>query len=220
MEIGKRIGDILFRASRSIIAYDRTLILKRDLNYPIEWLEASIPVDFRVASLQDMDLLTEEHGYDEVGKEKARKRISEGQLCTIGMHEGEIVCLGRIDFKEFECCGVELPLGPGWAYFYDVRTVMRFRGKGLQKSLIPYRLATARDMGTKCMITWIKSRNGISFRNTSRSGGQVIGGLRSVLLLRKWRISRVSKQLKAYLMEQPENIEMTSATPMEASKAL
>ena len=165
----------------------------------------SISVEFRQATPEDIDLLTlEEHGYGETEKSRAKRRLEEGELCTIGVHQGKIIFITWIYFKEFEYAGATLPLGPGWADADDTRTVEKYRSKGLAQAGTYYGSTLSRSKGVKRHISWVDVRNRTSLVAFRKTPLRIIGTMWTVLLFRRWRFTRVPKWLGLYLLSEAD----------------
>ena len=195
------VGRFLRRLSRGIVAYDKAFLFERDLSHPLEKRAPSIPMEIRRATPQDIDSLTlEQHGYGEAEMERAKRRLEEGQLCVVAVHQGRIIYFNWVSFKAFAYSGITLPLGPGWAYGYDARTVEKYRGKGLHSAAVSYQWSAAREAGAKRAITWVDVRNDVNLRYVRKTCAQKIGRAWTVLLLRRWRFTWTPRWLAAYLL--------------------
>ena len=204
MKWHRSVGGFLWRLSRGVVAYNKAFVFVRDLGLAMEERVPFISVAFRVATPQDIDSLTaQEHGYGEVETERAKRRVEEGQLCTIGVHEGKIIFITWIYFGQFEYAGVTLPLGPGWAHPGDTRMVEQYRNKGLAQAGNYYCSSLARSKCAKRYVSWVDVRNRASLLAFRKTGSRNIGTMWTVLLLRRWRFTRVPKWLEAYLLSEP-----------------
>ena len=198
------------------MAYDRAFILERDLTVLPEVPPPSIDVEYRLAAPQDLATLTSnEHGYDEDKKLGAVKRLGEGDMCGIAVHEDRVVGITWSCFKEFNSHGIRLPLGQGWVFGYRARTVERYRRNGIITGLYSYMTPILREMGAVRDIFTVELRNEASPRGTTRLGSEIIGSIHTVLLLRKWRISSAPGGLAGYIgsdLNRPPFIPSPSST--------
>ncbi len=189
------------RVIRSVVAYDQVFLVERDLGLPIEERPLDLPIEFRLATADDIDSLTEELRYTEAGLHRTRRRLDEGHMCVVAAHQGRIISVSwmAVGLRGFECLGTKLSLGPGWAYVYHVRTLATYRSMGLQQALGAHRMTMAKEAGAIRTIAWIDTKNAPSLRFATRVGTQTIGTIWSVQFLRLWRYTSVPKRLKAYL---------------------
>ena len=196
MQKYRRLGQWAFRLTRAFLAYDRVLILERDLTVLPEVPPPSIDVEYRLATPQDLATLTSnEHGYDEDKKRGAVKRLGEGDVCCIAVHEDRVVGIRWSCFKEFNSHGIRLPLGQGWVFGYRLRTVERYRRKGISTGLRVYMTPILREMGAVRNISTVELRNEASLLATTRLGSEIMASIYTALLLRKWRISSAPANL-------------------------
>ena len=111
-----KVGHMLFRLSRGIVAYDKAYVNERDTGIPLEHEKPKIEVELRLATSDDIDSLTsEDHGYDQTKREVAKERLAEGQLCTIAVHQGEVAAIDWIvsNQQKWDTLGAERS-GAGW----------------------------------------------------------------------------------------------------------
>ena len=184
----------LFRLRRGFVAYEKYLLLETALPSK-EWV-ASIPVEFRLATPQDIKSLTpEEHGYGEAEKERAKRRLEEGQPVIIGAHQDKIVYINWFELRQFEFFGVKLALGSGWAFGGEALTVEAYRNKGLGRAGWYYASCLLRSQGAKRCTSWVSVQERGPVHTWLSSGSRIIGSMCSVRVLRWRRFSRVPKWL-------------------------
>ena len=202
-------GRYLFRLRRGVVACDRAFIMEGDVTSPIEVREPSISVEFRLATPGDIDSLTpKDHGDSPSRKLKAKESLEQGNLCTVGLHQDQIVHIGWIGFQEFDCAGRKFPLGSEWVDMYDVRTVERYRNKGLHGAGMRYRYSVALSRGAKRKIGIVYANNEVSLRNNLRVGDKVIGTMWTGLLLRLWRYTWAPRWLGPYLLGEGDRLKI------------
>ena len=188
--------------------------MERDLTLPTEEIAPSIPVEFRLATPHDIDSLTpEEHGYDAARRLMAKESLERGDLCTIAVHQGKIVHVGWISFREFEFAGVRFALGPGRSYNYDVRTPEKYQRMGLHRAGNNYRNSVTRERGGQRKIAWVDVRNHVPLRNNIREGYRIIGTMWRAQLLRRWRFSSRPAWLAPYLLGKADMPEVRVPVP-------
>jgi hypothetical protein len=158
-------------------------------------------VTWRKGTRADIDAFNESNfNYDALRKKYAYEAFDEGAEFVAAIHEGEIVHVGWVSYKNIVFPGFTLNLGPSWAYFFDTRTVERFQGNRLQGAGIKKRMEIAREKGAKWAVNCVNVTNGTSRRNYEREGFQVIAQLQTWRILKKWHIVRAPGWLQPYLL--------------------
>ena len=192
-------NDILARILRQFVSYKRFDVLRRDLRHPVEVREPTIDVQWRPGTSEDVDRLTpEDHNCDEVRAAELKRQLSIGSKMVIAEHEGEIVHLGFVHFKYLADSGFRVDLASNVCVLHDVRTVNRFRGKGLQLAGSKRRTDAALEAGADWAVSIVEVWNSVSLRNSVRAGMHVFGRIHSVRLLRWFHFSKVPRSVREW----------------------
>ena len=149
----------------------RSQLLDRSLLTEIPVNPTKVEVDWRIATADDIDALTEEDfRYDERRKEFSRQNLAEGNICVIGYVDEVPGHVGWITFKRLYSFPFELPLGEGWIYLQRARTSPKFPGLGLHGAGIAKRLEVAREAGAVRSVNMVDLNNEISLHNFHKLG--------------------------------------------------
>lgn len=189
--------DTFQRILRQFVSYKRYDVLRRDLRQPVEVREPSIDVKWRPGTADDVDRLTpEDHNCDEARAAELKRQLAIGSKMVIAEHEGEIVHLGFVHFKYLADSGFQIELAPNVCVLHDVRTVDRFRGKGLQLAGSKRRRDAAVEAGADWAVSVVEAWNSVSLRNSVRGGMDVFGRIHSLRLLRWFYFVRVPRSVR------------------------
>lgn len=198
---------------RGIFLHSRFDVLERELAVPFNGGEPLVPVTWRNGTHADIDAFTKDGlNYDSLRKQYAHKALDEGGEFIVALHEEEIIHVGWISYKEIVFPGFILKLGPSRAYFYDTRTVDRFQGNRLQGAGIRKRMEAAKERGVTHAVNCVSTSNGTSRRNYQREGFEVIAGIETWRLFKKWRRAQSPGWLQPYLLGQGGKPDQTVMT--------
>ena len=200
---------LLRRWQKSVINSDSYFVLEgelleRDLAVPAGERPTAIPIEFRLAKLEDLPQFVDEEGrpLSQKDREKAQLRLTRGDWCVVGLHSGKIVSYGWISFCSAQIFGTSRSkLGPGWAYLYKEYTVRSFRGNGLHQALLAYRIGYLKSSGFNRVVTVVHTKNFVALHNQQKAGTRVIKRFRRLRILECVEFVRVPRWLTSYLAE-------------------
>ena len=202
-----KLSRTLARLQKSIITYDSYLIKESDIATPVKITrQPSAGVEYRLATPADMDSFLDEDGepQDQREREKALARLSRGDICIIGIYEGQLINYGWTSFRQADLVeGVSLILGPGWSYGYKGYTVRGFRNKGMSRNRVRKELSMEyrRSIGIQKSLNVVHTRNHLTNPYHAESRGRAIGLLRRIVVLGRWRFNWMPRWIVAYVAE-------------------
>ncbi len=194
-----RFMNLISRVLRQFFSYRKYEVLRRDLSNEVEIREPAIEVTWKLGTEADVDRLTpEDHNCDEVRAKELKRQLAIGSRMVYAEHEGEIVHVSFVHFKYLADSGYQIELAPNVGVSHDVRTVERYRGKGLQLAGGPRRRKAAIEAGADWTVSIVEVSNGVSLRNSVRGGMQVFGRIHVVRVLRWFYFVRVPRSVREW----------------------
>lgn len=168
MSLAAKAGGRLRRPPR----FCRLIVMRRELDHPVEVLPAAIDLEF-VDAPEDIDELQRllrdvplEHRVDIVARHRA------GQRCFLACHGGEVVhaawlafgsCYSYMLDRSFELAADE-------AYLHGSFTQPAFRRQGLQRACAGHRLQVMRARGFRRVVGLVDPHNRLAMRSDPKTG--------------------------------------------------
>ena len=149
--ISSIIKTISFILRKSIGFYlQRSIIVERDLEKPIQEIKPTIDVTFREATIEDLDKfkgIVSEEKYKLIGERLKSKDYE----CIIILHKGKIVFYVWMSFIEtFSTVAlITVKLDENEVYNFDYYTMLQYRGCKLGQAGIYYNLTYLKNKGYK-----------------------------------------------------------------------
>lgn len=200
-----KLSRTLARLQKTIITYDSYLIRESDIATPIK-INRQPPagIEYRHATPADLDGFLDEDGEPQSQREReeALSRFSRGDVCLIGIYKGQMISYHWTSFRQADLIeGVSLLLGPGWSYGYKRYTVRGFRNKGMSRNQVGLELTHRyrQSIGIQKSLNLVHTRNHLANPYHPDSRGRVIGRIRRIVLLRKWRFNWMPSWIVAYV---------------------
>lgn len=163
-------ADLLYNG---IIRLHREQLLARPISEAITGGEAKTEVEWKLATPELIDTLSEEDiQYYDYRKRFAKEMLAGGSVGIIGYINREAAHIGWMSFDQIFSPPFEINLGPGWVYFHRTRTAPKFRGLRLQGAGIKKRLEIAAERGITKAVNMVDTDNTISLYNYKKMGFQ------------------------------------------------
>ena len=193
----------LMRLQRAIYRSNRVHIYEKDLADEAPEPETLIDVEWRTGTHSDVDALTvTDHNYDDTRKRLAHIALDEGAELVVAEHSGEVAHLCWTGYKRLELSGLVIPLPDGRVFMYDARTPEKFRGRQLHGAGMRVRASRARAAGYRFAVGLADSTSPTSSHNFEREGFRLLGTVHMRRLFRKFRMTELNPEVKAYIANQ------------------
>jgi len=152
------------RYGRTVYARQRQLVLQRDLTgAPLPTLTASLPLEFRAATLGDQAALDRfwPASRRDYWLRLFRDRIAAGSHCFVAVHAGEIVGIDWVSGKRADTALIALnvEMRPGSCVGENLFELRAHRRHGIGLALIAYGLAEARRLGYERQVALVSAWN-------------------------------------------------------------
>jgi hypothetical protein len=171
----------------AVLRYRRYQVFERDLTQAIPPADASASAQFRVATAEDIRTrVAADLGYSEEWKSSALESIGKGNVCVIAEQDGRIVQAGWVSFDSVTIPPRSLPLGPGWAYFHDVRTAPGHDDAALRRAGAIFRINVAKERGATRGVNLVFSGYRSTVQELEALGFRLTGDVKRARVLTWW----------------------------------
>jgi GNAT superfamily N-acetyltransferase len=190
---GALVLRVIRRLLHPVLRVRRLLFFEADLTVPQPRLQARVPLELRLATLDDVEQHAEGLATLGLDPAEARQRLERGDLGVLGLSGGHLVHVGWITFGSpwIDELGARLLLQPGEACAYDAVTHPDWRGHGIHLAASAYRARIQRARGATRHFSWVWADNVQNTRNQARRGRRLartvwtvwVRGMRRPLLI-------------------------------------
>ena len=196
--IARNVKRNLFLVKKPV-AFETFYVFERDIDFPLPEVKSELDVGFREAQPTDVPQFLTYNG-NPVNNRQAGKiinRMSRGDRCTIGIHDGQIIGYRWVTESRFMDDPISFP--PGYCFTFGAYVARPFRGQGVNQEHSLYMKSFLLGLGIHTNISVIDSKNQISLHTGEKKGGRMIGKIRRSTLLNRWKLEFKSSSLKSYL---------------------
>jgi acyl carrier protein/GNAT superfamily N-acetyltransferase len=182
-----RVGE---RYGRTVYARQRQLLLQRDLTgAPVPALTASLPLEFRAATLGD------EAALDKFWPARRnywlrlfRNRLAAGSHCFVAVHAGEIVGIDWVSGRRADTALIALnvEMRPGSCVGENLFELRAQRRHGIGLALLAYSLAESRRLGYERQVALVSAWN----QRMLITATQLLGFRQIGEIVTTWRLGR------------------------------
>ena len=179
------------RKLRAIIRLDTFWVLETDLTQPIPDVTPRLEVEFRPAVLEDVPFFVDQeaHTLSQEKKDRALRRMSSGDVCTVGIHDNQFVSYMWTALRDKPIVGGKsVGFGRGWCYGYGSYVVRRLAGNRLHQAHLAYTRSYFKRLGLVKRFSIINAGNVISLHASEKLGSRKFARFYQVVLLRRWRL--------------------------------
>jgi hypothetical protein len=191
---GTTFVHVLKIALKPLIEINRFLLFETDLTQPLAPAKASIPLEMRVMTAEDIQAFADLFRARDLDAEIIDQRLARGGKCIRACSGGQLVGFHWLGFSSLWLSeiGATLRLAPGEVYSYDVVTFPDWRGNRIQPAMGFYARQYARACGCARHLTYVRADNPRSLRALARLALKqtktvwsirVLGRQRPILLL-------------------------------------
>lgn len=182
------------RTIKQALVYETFYVFEGDVNKPKPEVIPELEVEFREATPDDVPRFLDYSGnlVSRLQGDKFLSRMSRGDRCTIGIHNGEIISYHWI---RTDNCLMDrswdgpIQLGPGYAFKFGDYVVSPFRGKGIQQTHLIYDQSYLKCLGIHTTRGYVNSKNLVNLHITQKREYQLLGKFQRLTILGGWRLT-------------------------------
>ena len=178
------------------------LVLQRDITEPLTASAAPSAVSFRAATVADINTrVAAGLGYGDDWKRDAANSVAGGNSCVIGEADGRAVYTGWLSFDAVAVPPRSFLLGPGWAYFHDVRAAEPYDTPEVRFAGLSYRMHLAAERGARNGLNLVYAGDTVGLHAMQEAGFVVTGDIKRSRILRHWWWDRYPDGFEQHLLQ-------------------
>lgn len=189
--VGRFLGVVARAILMPLVRWRTFCFFERDMTAPVALVEASIPLEIRIATDADFERFRDVLLRENIDEREIAHRRASGDLCFIGVAGGRLIHFTWLMRRPvwLPALGATLELEPDDVYAHFSYTDPEMRGRGAHPAVVNFELRWEHSVGIRRHVSFVMGHNVSALR--------IMTGLRSGTVSRHTRTIRTVRFLAA-----------------------